>query len=141
MRVFVDANVIVYSRLASDRRDACIEILDAIARGRVDGRTSTAVLEEVWHLELTGKAGSISGLTERAYSTFAPLLAVTDEIFQRALRSDDTRLGANDRVHVATALANDIDVIVSADASFDGVRGLRRVDPFDDRARRELLVG
>jgi predicted nucleic acid-binding protein len=66
--------------------------------------------------------------------------AVTDETFRRALEVDVPRLGANERVHVATCLENGIDVIVSADEGFDGVKGIRRVDPLDERARRRLLA-
>lgn len=139
MSFFVDANVIVYSRIDSDRREACAQILDAIAHGTVDGRTSTAALEEVWHLELSGKAGAISGLTKRAYTAFAPLLSVTDEVFERAMALDMSGLGANDRIHVATALAHGIDLIVSADAAFDGIPGIRRIDPLS--ARAEGLLG
>ncbi|MEK7861568.1 MAG: PIN domain-containing protein, partial [Chloroflexota bacterium] len=86
MTFFIDANVIVYSGSDDpERHAACEEILAAVARGAVEGRTSTAVLEEVWHLELTGRAGAIAGISERAYAALAPLLPVTDEIFRRAL--------------------------------------------------------
>lgn len=141
MSFFVDANVIIYAGSGSDRQEACVEILRAIALGEADGRTSTAVLEEVWHVELGDRQGRITGITERAYSTFAPLLSVTDEVFRGALGLAVAGLGANDRVHVATALANGIDTILTADASFEGIRGLRRVDPFDERSRRRLLRG
>jgi predicted nucleic acid-binding protein len=57
----------------------------------------------------------------------------------RALRLDVKRLGSNDRIHLATALANGIDTIVSADSDFDHVRAIRRVDPLDDRAIARLL--
>jgi hypothetical protein len=56
---FVDANVVAYSRLPSPYRAACLEIL---ARGEADERTSTAALEEVLHLELSGRAGDRSSL-------------------------------------------------------------------------------
>ena len=135
MRFFIDANVIVDSASLSGRQAACKEIIRAIAGGEVDGRTSTAVLEEVWHLELSGKAGPIQGVTARAYTTFSPLLPVTDEVFRDAMAVEGPRLGANDRIHVATALANEIDLIVSSDSEFDGVPGLRRVDPLDARAQ------
>ena len=46
---------------------------------------------------------------------------------------------ANDRIHVATALANDIDTIVSADADFDHVPAIRRVDPLDEAQRSRVL--
>ena len=140
MSFFVDANVLVYGRTTSEHHDACADILEAIARGDIAGQTSTAVLEEIWHLELT-RGRDFEGITEHAYSVLKPLLAVTDEIFRAALVLDLDGLGANDRVHAATCLANGIDTIVSADASFDRVPGLRRVDPLDDRARRRLLAG
>jgi predicted nucleic acid-binding protein len=135
----VDANVIVYAAIPSEYREPCLAILAAIAAGRADGKVSTAVFEEVWHLEMSGRVGPIRGLAERAYRAFTPLLPVTDDIVARALRLDAKRLGSNDRIHVATALANGIDTIVSADSDFDRVRAIRRVDPLDDRAIARLL--
>ena len=140
MTFFVDANVVIYSAVDSPYREVCVELITAVAEGVAGGRASTAALEEVWHAEMSGKGGSIEGLTSYAYSVFTPLLSVTDEIVRRALDLDAPKLGANDRVHVATCLVNDIDVIVSADRRFDGIKGIRRVDPLDERARRRLLV-
>jgi predicted nucleic acid-binding protein len=136
---FVDANVLVYSAGESEYRDPCLEIVAAVAAGGVAGRSSTAALEEVFHAELSGRADRMQGLAGYAYGVLTPLLPVTDEVFRRALEVDAPQLGANDRVHVATCLLNDIDVIVSADRGFDGVKGIRRVDPLDERARRRLL--
>lgn len=139
MSVFIDTNVIVYANLSSDFREPCLEILQAVARSGIDGRTSTAVVEELWHLELSGKAGKLDGLTQRAYTLFTPLLPVDDEIVAHALALDTPRLGANDRIHLATALGNGIATILSADADFDGVPGLRRIDPLDRSALARLL--
>jgi predicted nucleic acid-binding protein len=135
---FIDANVIVYSAVPSARREACLEVLAAIAAG-AEGRTSTAVLEEVWHLELTGRAGDLDGLTARAYAALGPLLPVSDEAFRRALGLDAPALGTNDRVHVATCLTHGIDLVLSADRGFDLVAEVRRVDPLDGPARTALL--
>ena len=139
MTFLVDANVIVYAAIPSRYREPCLEVLAAIAAGKADGKVSTAVFEEVWHLELSGRVGPIRGLAERAYRAFTPLLPVTDDIVARALRLDGKRLGSTDRIHLATALANGIDTIVSADSDFDHVRAIRRVDPLDDRAIARLL--
>lgn len=139
MSFLVDANVVVYAAVDSEYRAPCLEILEAVARRTAGGVISTAVLEEVWHVELSGQAGSLGGLAGRSYALFTPLLTVTDEVVRRALALDAPRLGANDRIHAATALVNGIDTILSADAGFDGVPGLRRVDPLDDRARAGLL--
>jgi len=136
---FVDANVFIYAAAPSEYRAPCLEVLDAIARGDVEGRTSTAVLEEVWHVELSGRAGRLGGLTERVYTLMTPLLAVSDEVFGRALSLESTSLGANDRLHVATCVTHGMDVVLTTDAEFDGLDEVRRIDPLDDRRRRRLL--
>jgi predicted nucleic acid-binding protein len=139
---FVDANVIVYSALHdSPYRAPCLQVLSAIGRGDADGRVSTSVLEEVWHLELAGRMPGLDGLAARAYVTFGPLLPVTDEAFRRALGLDASALGANDRLHVGTCLTHGIDVVLSADQGFDSVSEVRRVDPLDGPARAVLLAG
>lgn len=140
MTFFVDANVLVYSRTrSSPYHEACADIVEAVARGDAPGRTSVAALEEVWHAEISRKVGDLSGLTQRAYAVFTPLLGITDAIFRLALSSEIRRLDTKDRVHIATCFANDIATIVSADAAFDRVEGISRVDPLDAKAVRGLL--
>jgi predicted nucleic acid-binding protein len=136
---FVDTNIMIYTRSSTPYCDPCAQIVTAIAAGEADGRTSAAVLEELWHLELSERAKRLKGLATNAYATFRPLLDVTNDIFARALDLDDMDIGANDRIHVATCLANGIDTIVSADRGFDAVEQLRRIDPLDTPALEELL--
>ena len=138
MTFFVDANVLLYASVDCEQHDACAEVLRAIVEG-ADGRTSVTVFEEVWHIERSGRLGNLDGLAEEAYRLFTPLLPVSDEAFARALAVDASQLGANDRLHVGTCLTHGIDSIVTADRGFDGVRGIRRVDPLDAAARRRLL--
>lgn len=139
MTFFLDANVLIYTAVPSDYRDPCLEILDAVVRGDARGRTSTAVLEEVWYVELSARAGPLDGLTEHLYQVLTPLLAVTDDAFRMALALDARALGPNDRLHAGTCVAHGIDTIVSADRAFDGLREIRRVDPLDAPALRRLL--
>lgn len=139
MKFFVDANVVIYSAVACPHQQACLEILRAIAAGSAEGYTSTAALEEVWHLELSGKAGSLAGLTRRAHAIFSPLLPVTDEAFQFALSLRGTSVGSNDRIHAGTCASNGIAAICTADAGFDTVTGIKRVDPLDRPAVAKLL--
>lgn len=139
MTFFIDANIAIYTRLPTEYREPCLDVFAAVAAGEADGTTSTAVMEEVWHLELSGHAGQLAGLTADTHQICRPVLPVTDEIFARALSLPGTRIGANDRVHVATCLLNGIDTILSADKAFDAAKQLRRVDPLDRRALAELL--
>jgi predicted nucleic acid-binding protein len=137
---FVDTNVVVYAGSPDDERhSACTDLLSAIASGHAMGLTSVSVVEEVWHLELSGRVPGAAGLAARTYRLFTPLLPVTDETVSAALQLEPSGLGANDRIHVATCLENGIDTIVTADSEFDGIRGLRRTDPLDARAVRRLL--
>jgi predicted nucleic acid-binding protein len=135
---FVDANVIVYAAVDGEYHDACVELLAAVVDG-AEGRTSAAVLEEVWHIERSGRLGRLDGLAERAHQIFSPLLPVTDEAFARALLLDAPRLGTNDRLHAGTCSVHGIATIATADRGFDAAPGLRRVDPLDAGARRRLL--
>jgi hypothetical protein len=50
-------------------------------------------------------------------------------------------LGASDRLHVGTCAEHGIDTIVSADADFDRVKGLRRIDPLDAPGRAPIAGG
>ncbi len=127
----VDANVIVYAVSASELGERCRQILADIAGGEAEGRCSTAVLEEVWHLELSGRIAALEGQTRRAHSLFDPLLTVSHHSFGRALDLESSELGANDRLHVATCIDHQLQAIVSADRGFDRVDEVDRVDPFD----------
>ena len=140
MKFFVDANVVIYSAVGGPYQQACADIVLAIASGAAEGYTSTAAMEEVWHLELSGKAGPVPGLTRRAHAVFSPLLPVTDEAFQIALTMRGASIGTNDRLHAATCVVNGITTICTADAGFDSVTGLSRVDPLDQGAVRKLLA-
>jgi len=135
----VDANVVIYAAVPSEYRDPCLEVLDAVASGRADGRLSTAVLEEIWHVERSGRAGMLDGLAEHAYTVFSPLLPVTDHAIRAAFDFGASALGTNDRVHVGTCAFHGIESILTADSDYDGVREVRRIDPLDERARRLLL--
>jgi predicted nucleic acid-binding protein len=138
---FIDANVLIYAAGGSDYAAPCQRALTAVACGEADGRTSTAVLEEVWHIELSTRlgGGALDGITERAYRILSPLLSVTDEVFNEALTLPRTPLGANDRIHAATCLANGISHILTADRGFDSAGRLRRVDPLDEAGVKRLL--
>ena len=116
-----------------------MRILDAVLDGHVDGVTSTAVFEEVLHVELRTTSLDLRGVAGLAYWMFTPLLPVTDEVMKVALELGELALGSNDRVHVARCRLKTIEVIVSADRGLDAVDGLRRVDPLDADAVAALV--
>lgn len=139
MTFFVDANAIIYSALEGPGRDPCLRVLKAVAAGDAQGRTSPAVLEEVWHVALRRYPGQLDGLVESALTIFSPLLPVTEEALRRALALGDSGLGPNDKLHVGTCRMEGIEVVLSADRAFDQAEGIERVDPLDPTAVERLL--
>lgn len=140
MNFFVDANVPAYAAAGEQPYgEACGALIGAIAR-KARGKTSVVVIAEILHLELSGRAGATAGLARGTIDVFAPVLPVTEEVVGEALQIDVAGLGANDRIHVATCRLNGIEVIVSADAGFDAVPGLERVDPLDEERLAALLA-
>jgi predicted nucleic acid-binding protein len=137
---FVDANPIIYSALDGPGREPCLRVLEAIASGDAQGRTSPAVLEEVWHVALRRFPAQLDGLVESAMTIFSPLLPVTEEALQRALSLEHSALGPNDRLHLGTCHTEGIEVVLTADRAFDQVPGIKRVDPFDPGAVERLLA-
>lgn len=137
MTFLVDANVLAYANAdpATALGRSCSMLVEGIAGGKLDGRASTAILEELWHLELRGRPSGLEGATADTYAIFTPLLPVTDTVVAAALALDaPSSLGANDRIHVATCLASGIEAIVTTDRAFDAIEGIVSVDPLDESA-------
>lgn len=138
---FIDTNVFIYS-VATDSpyQAGAVETMEALGAGRASAATSVSVIEELWHQEMSGRLPGLDGVADSVFTLMRPVLAVTDEIVEAALALRAGRLGANDRIHVATCLAAGIPAILTADRGFDGVPGLRRVDPADLAEVRTLLA-
>jgi predicted nucleic acid-binding protein len=138
---FVDANAILYSALQGAGREPCLQVLEAVAAGEAQGRTSPAVLEEVWHVVQRRFPSQLEGLVESALTVFSPLLPVTEDALRFALELPESGLDANDRLHLGTCHSEGIEAVLTADRAFDGVPGVARIDPLDPVAVERLLAG
>lgn len=136
---FVDANVVVYAASHTRYKPGSMTILTAVRNGAA-GITSVLVLEEVWHLEQSGRVPQIVGATTRALEVFESPLPLTTPVLRAALALDVKGLGTADLIHVATCIDAGITDIVTADRAFDDVPGMRRVDPLDELAIDQLLA-
>ena len=78
-----------------------------------------------------GRAGTAGSLARQAAATLHPLLATSRSALDHglALFERHERLGAFDAVLAAVALEHGAEALVSADAGFTGIRGLRHVVP------------
>lgn len=138
---FLDTNVFVY--VADPSSPCCAgsrRVTAAIADGGLEAATSTSVIEELWHLELSGRVPGLVGAARAAHTLLAPVVPVTHETIAVALGlAAPAAMGANDRVIVAACAQACIEVVVTADRAFDGLAGLRRVDPADLTAVEALI--
>ena len=139
MLTFIDTAVIAYTRYDAPQRPACTEIMSWVAEGRLLATTSVLVIEEVWHLEYRGRPPLPKGTARIARELFPVLLSVTPQHLQAALETESPGLGTADRLHAAVAIDAGCEVIVTTDRAFDGLAGLRRIDPLDTAAIAALV--
>ena len=79
--------------------------------------------------------------TARSVSTLAWWHPVEPNDVQRGIDLFETHseLNARDAVFAALAINRGIDAILATDRAFDGIDGLERIDPADERAVASLL--
>lgn len=133
MQRFVDAGVFVYMLGAEHPQKApCRDLIIAARRREVDLHASVEMIQELVLHRLRRVTRTDAAAEGRAASTLCLLHPFDAEILDKALElAATTRIGGRDAVHAATALLWGFDAIVSPDRDFDGVPGLRRLDPAD----------
>jgi predicted nucleic acid-binding protein len=131
--VFLDANVFLYAAGASGPyREPCRRVLEKVEEGSFPSNTSVEVVQELLYvLWRRGLAEKGIRLARSVTDLFPELLPQTREELRDAcaLLGRIPGLTPRDAVHVATMRRHGIETIVSADVHFDGIPGIRRVDP------------
>lgn len=141
--IVLDTTVLVYATGAeSAYREPCRRLLEQIAAGRVTATTTAEVVQEFVHVRSRRRGRDDAATLGAAYGTLlAPLLPVDAADLERGLelyrRLDG--LGAVDAVLAAAALGRQASALVSADAAFGAVPGLRAVVP--DAPGVDALLG
>ena len=144
--IFVDTNVLVYARDASEpeRQPVAARWLDALWRAQA-GRLSTQVLHE-YYVTVTGKLRPGLPVEEarrdvRSLRAWMPIPLGADLIERAWSLQDRVSINFWDALIVAAAHAASCTVLLSEDMQ-DGMRldGLRVVDPFAHDPR-DVLTG
>ncbi len=133
MPVFLDTNVFIYAAGTDARmRAECKAVLDAVAERRLQANTSAEVVQEVLHvLSRRGRRADALVIARSIFELFPELLAVGRREMELAasLLATHGDASVRDAVHVATAVANGILVIVSVDADLDAFPEIQRWTP------------
>jgi uncharacterized protein len=131
-RLLVDTNVFLYARgRQHDYRRPCRAVLMSAAEGVIDLEASVELVQEFTHVLVRRGIHHSAAVVEAGEVRAQCLLHAFDEhILGLALtlvrRSE---LGVRDAVHAATALSSGIEAVISTDAAFDRIEGIRRIDP------------
>lgn len=118
-----------------DLRSSARALIQAVAARTVEATTTPEVIQEFAHMRARRRDRRDAAALARRYAElFAPLLTVEAEHLERGLRLFERHpeLGAFDAVLAATAIAHDAVALVSADADFRVVPGIRHVAPGTD---------
>ncbi len=132
---FVDSNVPMYA--AGDEhpmKAPCLAFLQIVARGEVQAVTSVEVLQELLHrYTAMGKRRRAVDVAKTFMDVVPDVLPVARDDIAAAfeLHLQHPALPTRDVMHLATMSRYGLKIIVTADQHFDGVDGIRRVDPAD----------
>jgi uncharacterized protein len=132
-RLFLDANVFLYALGAeSPHRTPCRDVLQAVGQGKLEGTTSSEVLQEILHVRSRRVTVADAASTVRAAADLvAEVLPVTshDVLEACSLLEVHTGLDARDALHAAVMKNSQVHVLVSVDRDFDVITDLKRIEP------------
>jgi predicted nucleic acid-binding protein len=144
-RFLYDTAVFVYAVGAEHPyRGPCREIVARAARGELAGEASVDLVQEFLH-QRARRTGDRGEAVRRA--RLLPALCRLHDVERRDLLraldlfAEHDSLHARDAGFAAVALNRDIGVVLSPDRAFDGIAGLRRIDPLDEPAVAALSGG
>ena len=132
MKVFIDSNLPMYvAGRAHPNQQPARRFLATVIEGKVQGCTSTEVLQEILYryaaLKRLDLAGAVYDLFVQLCPTVLPVtLADTDRAKTLAVTAPG--VSVRDAVHAAVMLNHDISEIATFDSGFDVVRGITRIE-------------
>ena len=131
--IVLDTTVLVYAVGAEHPlREPSRRLVEAIGAGRIEATTTVEVIQEFVHIRARRQGRADAAKAGRNLAELlAPLLVVQEATLEAGLRifERSKSLGAFDSFLAATAIANGVDALVSADRAFSSVSRLPHVVP------------
>lgn len=129
MTLYLDANVIVLATTSDAKGERALGWLDLVQKGIEDAIISSLTFDEViWVLLKNGKGSMIEEVVRSAYSLKnCVIVGVDAEIPLSALEfMKKFKLKPRDAFHLAIMKQHGVNTMISDDADFDRVRGIKR---------------
>lgn len=131
--ILIDANVFMYAAGASHpHKAAAVAQLERFASGKEDGVVDAEILQEILHrYRSIGRWTEGSELYDLVRRIIPFVLPIHERVTDRARHLMDAypRLMARDALHAAVVLENGLSGICTFDRDFDGIRGVKRIEP------------
>lgn len=134
-RVFIDTNIPMYAAGAAHPLvEPARRVMAAVASGRIDAVTDAEVFQEILYryLHIVQREKGFKIFDHFFRIMLGRILPIEDQDVRQAreLAERYPPLGPRAPVHLAVMVRHQIEEIVTADAAFDAVAEVRRVDPF-----------
>ncbi len=131
--MFLDANIFIKAFLSPNQGEGklCKQLLDRIARGETNAKTSVLVLNEILYFfeKNFDKKRALKTFNNLCSFPNLEILAVEKRTMASVSEYSNAGLDASDAFHAAVMKSNGIDTICSYDKGFDKVKGLKRQEP------------
>lgn len=131
--ILLDTTVLVYAKGSEHPfREPCRKLVSAVADGRIEATTTVEAIQEFAHVRAQRRPrGDAVALASDYADLLSPLIAASTDHLLRGLKlfEQTPQLGAFDAVLAAIALDTGADALVSVDAAFSTITGLRHVVP------------
>lgn len=123
--ILIDSDIFMYAAGAEHpHKKPSLTFLERVARGDIEAAVDAEVLQEILHRFRTINRWRDG---RHVYDLARRIVEVVGAA--RALLDGDDRLIARDALHVAVASLHAADAICSYDRDFDGIEGIRRIEP------------
>lgn len=131
--ILIDANVLMYGAGADHpHKEPSAALARRIGDGTVRAVLDAEVLREILHrYRALNRWDEGRRLYDSSRELLPTVLSITDTVVDqaRSLLDRYPRLTARDAIHAAVVLEYGLEAICSYDRDFDGVEGVRRVEP------------
>ena len=133
MTYYLDANIFIYANNISESYfKACSKILKEVSSGKIKAVTSTEAIQEI--IFYSQKFSTIDFgvlISQKVLEIVPEIIPIDLDTIHHYLElvSLHPKLDSRDNLHVATCLKNGLTTIISADAGFDKIKEIKRVDP------------
>jgi predicted nucleic acid-binding protein len=131
--LFLDTNVLIYALgEAHPLRAPCRALVRSAGEHEVRLHLSVEAVQEFLHHRMRRVERETTVRDTRNLLDLCRLHPFDEPVVRRSIELvSTTAIRGRDAVHAATALQHGFTEIVSTDPAFDGVPGLRRLDPAD----------